>query len=161
MGRGEFVSLMAHLRWADECAWQSLARVADPPTRTVELYAHIIGTEETWLARITGNPARMAVWPDWPLERVHEMSALVHRELGVLAESVEADGGSRAVDYVNSAGQAFRSRVADMLRHVAQHGSYHRGQIALLLRGDGLVPEPTDYIAFVRGAPAATRSPCD
>jgi hypothetical protein len=29
------------------------------------------------------------------------------------------------------------------------------------LREAGLVSEPTDYIAFVRGAPAATRSPRD
>ena len=159
--RGEFLSLMAHLRWADERTWQSLARIDDPPTRTVELYAHIIGAEETWLARMTGNLARMPVWPDWPLDRVHEMADMVHRELAILAESMEADGGSREVDYVNSAGQAFKSTVADMVRHVAQHGAYHRGQIAMLLRGDGLVPEPTNYIAFVRGAPAATRLPSD
>jgi uncharacterized damage-inducible protein DinB len=161
MERGEFPSLVAHLRWADERAWQSLTRVADPPAKAIELYAHITGAEETWLARITGRPARMPVWPDWSLERVHEMAALVHRELTSLADSIEAAGGDRDVAYVNSAGQAFRSTVADMLRHVAQHGAYHRGQIALLLRQDGLVPEPTDYIAFVRGAPAATRLPRD
>lgn len=159
MAREEFPTLVAHLRWADERVWQSLARVADPPARAVELYAHIIGAEETWLARITGNPARMAVWPDWPLDRVQEVAGLVHRELAALAESLDADGGAREVDYVNSAGQAFQSTVGDMLRHVAQHGAYHRGQIAMLLREDGLVPEPTDYIAFVRGAPAATRLP--
>jgi uncharacterized damage-inducible protein DinB len=44
-----------------------------------------------------------------------------------------------------------------MLTHVAMHGSYHRGQIAAALRAGGDIPSPTDYIAFVRGAPAATR----
>jgi uncharacterized damage-inducible protein DinB len=38
------------------------------------------------------------------------------------------------------------------------HGAYHRGQIALLIRQAGAVPAPTDYVAFVRGAPTATRS---
>jgi uncharacterized damage-inducible protein DinB len=42
---------------------------------------------------------------------------------------------------------------------VALHGSYHRGQIALLVRAGGSTPAPTDYIAFIRGAPAATRTP--
>ncbi len=161
MERGEFPSLVAHLRWADERVWESLARVGDPPAKCVGLYAHIVGAEETWLARIRGTPARIGVWPDWPLERVHEMAAQVHRELSMLAAATESDGGAREVDYVNSAGQAFRSTVADMLRQVALHGSYHRGQIAMLLRAEGLVPEPTDYIAFVRGAPAATRLPRD
>lgn len=161
MGRGEFPSLVAHLRWADERVWQSLARVPDPPARAVELYAHIIGAEETWLARMTGNPARMPVWPDWPLDRVHEQAGQVHRELTALADAIDGAGEAREVDYVNSAGQAFRSTVGDMLRQVGLHGAYHRGQIALLLRDDGLVPEPSDYIAFVRGVPAATRLPRD
>jgi uncharacterized damage-inducible protein DinB len=67
---------------------------------------------------------------------------------------LELDG---EVTYVNSAGQEFRSTRRDMLLHVALHGCYHRGQVALLLREAGAVPEPTDYIAFVRGVPAATR----
>lgn len=159
MERSEFPSLVAHLRWADERTWQSLARVADPPARALELYAHIIGAAETWLARITGKPARLAVWPDWPIDRVHELAGLIHGELGALADTIDGAGEAREIDYVNSAGQSFRSTVGDMLRQVALHGAYHRGQIAMLLRDDGLVPEPTDYIAFVRGAPAATRLP--
>ena len=31
-------------------------------------------------------------------------------------------------------------------------------QIALLIRQAGAVPAPTDYVAFVRGAPTATQS---
>ena len=63
----------------------------------------------------------------------------------------------RDVTYTNSAGQEFTSRVEDILLHVVMHGSYHRGQVAMLIRDGGGTPAPTDYIAFVRGAPAATR----
>jgi uncharacterized damage-inducible protein DinB len=44
-----------------------------------------------------------------------------------------------------------------MLVHVALHGQYHRGQVALLLRASGFEPATTDYIAWTRGVPAATR----
>jgi uncharacterized damage-inducible protein DinB len=47
--------------------------------------------------------------------------------------------------------------VDDILLHVALHGSYHRGQVALLVREAANKPAPTDYIGFVRGVPAATR----
>ena len=63
----------------------------------------------------------------------------------------------RGVTYRNSAGEEYTSTVEDILLHVALHGAYHRGQIARALRQGGAVPEPTDYIAFTRGAPAATR----
>jgi uncharacterized damage-inducible protein DinB len=63
----------------------------------------------------------------------------------------------KPITYRNSAGDQFTSTIEDILTHVAMHGSYHRGQIAASLRAGGDSPSPTDYIAFVRGAPAATR----
>ena len=36
------------------------------------------------------------------------------------------------------------------------HGSYHRGQVTMLVRDAGAEPQPTDYNRFVRGVPAAT-----
>ncbi|MFQ5740386.1 MAG: DinB family protein [Acidobacteriota bacterium] len=35
---------------------------------------------------------------------------------------------------------------------------YHRGKVNLLLRQAGHAPAATDFIAFVRGAPAATEA---
>jgi len=63
----------------------------------------------------------------------------------------------RGVTYRNSAGQQFTSAVEDILLHLCLHGAYHRGQIAWALRRGGAIPVSTDFIAFVRGAPAATR----
>lgn len=62
------------------------------------------------------------------------------------------------ISYRNSAGASFTSTLEEILLHVALHGSYHRGQIAMILRNAGETPAPTDFIAFARGAPAATRA---
>ncbi|MFL5508025.1 MAG: DinB family protein, partial [Gemmatimonadaceae bacterium] len=59
--------------------------------------------------------------------------------------------------YKNSAGEQFTSSVENILTHVFMHGSYHRGQVASLVRAGGDTPSPTDYIFFTRGSPAATR----
>jgi hypothetical protein len=42
---------------------------------------------------------------------------------------------------------------------IALHGAYHRGQVALVVRGGGGEPASTDYIGFVRGVPAARTVP--
>ncbi|MGH7670969.1 MAG: DinB family protein, partial [Gemmatimonadaceae bacterium] len=62
------------------------------------------------------------------------------------------------VAYRNSAGKEFSSAVGEMLTQVATHGCYHRGQIAALVRAAGDEPQSTDFIAFARGAPSATKS---
>ena len=67
------------------------------------------------------------------------------------------DATDAPITYRNRAGDQFTSTLDAILTHVALHGSYHRGQIAALLRGADQTPNPTDYIAFRRGAPAATR----
>jgi uncharacterized damage-inducible protein DinB len=73
-------------------------------------------------------------------------------------ERQDAASLERTVHYRNSAGAEFESKMSDILLHVALHGSYHRGKIAAALRAGHAEPAPSDYIAFVRGVPAATRA---
>ena len=148
--------LFAHLAWADAHAIQALREAGDPP-RARELMAHIVGAELVWLARIEGRRADVDVWPTLSLYQLGIHAGKVREGYDRLLAGLDEGGVTREVHYVNSAGLAFTSTVCDILLHVALHGSYHRGQVALLVREGGAMPARTDYIAFVRGAPAATR----
>jgi len=149
--------LYRHLRWADERALDALRRAPGPPGQALEIYAHVLGAERVWLDRLLERPASMPVWPQLDFQGCAALAAAVHAGYGAYLGSLDEPALSREVAYVNSAGAAFRSRVDDILLHVALHGTYHRGQVALLLRRAGAVPEPTDYIALARGVAAATR----
>ena len=151
--------LFAHLAWADEHVLQSLRDAGDDASQAEELFAHILGSEIVWLSRIQGRQSDVPVWPSLSLDECAALAARVRGEYDRLLASLDEQGLSRLVHYRNSAGLEFDSKVEDMLVHVALHGAYHRGQIALLLRAGGSTPAATDYIAFVRGAPAATRTP--
>jgi uncharacterized damage-inducible protein DinB len=54
------------------------------------------------------------------------------------------------VEYRNSQGEPWSSRVEDILTHVLFHSAYHRGQIALQMRVSGMEPAYTDFIHAVR-----------
>ena len=151
--------LVAHLRWADDRTLAALRSATAPPPKALELYAHILGAEHVWVARLRRQAATAPVWPPAELAGCAALAAANHAELTGYLAALDGDALEREVPYTNSAGQFFRSTVSDILLHVALHGCYHRGQVALLLREAGAEPQPTDYIAFVRGAPAATRSP--
>lgn len=151
--------LYEHLAWADERVLGALAASDDRPPRAFELYAHVLGAEHVWLARLRQVKPEQAVWP----VLTHEQCATLARDnqagFGRYIDRLDDAALGNPVSYTNSAGAVFRSRVDDILMHVAMHGSYHRGQVALLMREAGFEPSPTDYIAFTRGAPAATRRP--
>jgi len=151
--------LFDHLEWADDRTLRSLREAPAIPPKALELFAHILGAEHVWLARLRQTPARVPVWPSLDLD---QCAALAHENkagYGALLHGLQDDGLRTEVPYTNSAGASFRTPVEDILLHVALHGCYHRGQVAILLRQNEAVPQPTDYIAFVRGAPAATGSP--
>ena len=151
-----FDALLAHLRWADRAVLEAL-RAAPAHASALELFSHVIGAEETWLARLEQRDPRAAVWPDITLDEAAELARSVHDSLDRWIASADDERLAAHVTYRNSAGRQFTTRVSDILTHVMMHGSYHRGQIALLLRQSGATPAPTDYVAFIRGAPAATR----
>jgi uncharacterized damage-inducible protein DinB len=148
-------TLIDHMAWADDAALRSL-RQPDVPQRALDLYAHVLGAEHVWLARLEQRSPSVAVWPEGSVVLCERLARENQQAFRVFVEQLDDAGRRRAVRYRNSAGQEFESVIEDILLHVAMHGSYHRGQVALLVRDAGLEPQPTDFIAFVRGAPAAT-----
>ena len=156
---GHLRKLIAHLKWADAAALEALRRSSGSDTRALTIYSHVLGAEAVWLARLAGRPSDVAVWPILPLEQAASLAERNAAELDALLVSLSPDDLGREIDYRTSDGRAFRSSIEDILLHVALHGSYHRGQIALLIRGGGGEPASTDYIAFIRGAPAARTVP--
>lgn len=150
-------SLFAHMTWADERALLSLESAGVVPLRALELFNHVLGTEAEWLARLEERPCEIAIWPSFGLAECRATALRNRNAYAAYLSRLLPDDLDRLVPYRNSRGVPFESRVEDILLHVAMHGSYHRGQVALVVRAEGEEPNATDYIAFVRGAPAATR----
>jgi uncharacterized damage-inducible protein DinB len=148
--------LFEHAAWANASVVAALEN-QDVADDIVELFAHVLGAEEIWLSRLQGRQAALAVWPALAKGELRAAATANAARYQAYLDSLSPDDVAREVAYVNSAGEAFRTAIGDILTHVAMHGSYHRGQVALRMRRDGGVPAPTDFIAFVRGAPAATR----
>lgn len=149
--------LWDHAAWADAVVWAALeALPAGPPVAALREYAHVLGAEEVWLARLEQRPARTAVWPDLPMADVRDLARSMREGYTrYLAELANTDL-NRGIQYTNTAGRTFTTPIGDILLHVMLHGQYHRGKVNLLLRTSDLAPAPVDYITFVRGVPAAT-----
>jgi len=149
--------LFGHLAWADAMAIGALRNARNPPAKALEILSHVLGAEEVWLSRLQHRPAAVAVWPMLSVPECAELAEANRKGFEAYVAELGGEDVDRAVAYVNSAGQAFESKAWDILVHVAMHGSYHRGQVMVLLRSAGQEPAATDYIAYVRGVAAATR----
>ena len=59
---------------------------------------------------------------------------------------------ARVVEYRTLAGKAYADPLAGLMRHLVNHSTYHRGQVATQMRHVGLVPPTTDLIEYMRRA---------
>lgn len=149
-------SLLDHMEWADAKVLDALRASPGIDPHAHEQFAHVLGAAAIWLSRIEGVKSPVPVWPQLTLDECASLAQTVHRGYRTLLERpTELE---RTITYTNSAGTTFSNRVLDIVLHVAMHGSYHRGMTSILTRRGGGVAAPTDFIAFIRGMPTATRS---
>jgi uncharacterized damage-inducible protein DinB len=121
---------------------------------TVGRMAHILSAEKLWLERVLKQPQSMPVWPSSTIDDctvlADEMSVAWQHFLTRLGNQFAPGSLDDKVEYRNSKGEPWSSRVEDILTHVLFHSAYHRGQIALQMRAAGTEPAYTDFIHAVR-----------
>jgi uncharacterized damage-inducible protein DinB len=147
--------MVDHLRWADAETLESLQRPGAATPRAVDVFAHVLAAENVWISRVLGRPPAVSVWPSLNLLECASLAESTHRLIDDVVRTLDDEGGERMVHYTNSAGVEYDSKVSDIFTHMILHAMYHRGQVAMLVRDAGAEPRATDYIALVRGAPAA------
>ena len=146
--------LFDHAAWADDKVLAVLRaeNAATDHPDAMRLVAHLLAAERVWLLRLRGeDSSRAEIWPDMPLREMEVLSQQNRSGYDQYLPDLSDDAFQQVVVYRNSAGKAFRTPAIDILTHVALHGSYHRGQVARVIRQGGGQPVNTDYIAYVRG----------
>ena len=150
MNTSDFLRMFAYDHWANRECLKAMRGGGAVSNETVGRIAHILSGEKLWLERIRRTPQSMPVWPSSTIDECEaladEMAAAWRSYLTKLAPL----GLEEKVEYRNSKGEAWSSRVEDVLTHVLMHSAYHRGQIALEMRAAGMEPAYTDFIRAVR-----------
>ncbi len=114
--------------------------------------AHIIWVEWLWLRRWQGeSPTSLPDWVRKPnLGELGVQLGIVESERAShLAALIDADL-DRDVAYRGTDGRAFSLPLGQQVRHVVNHSTYHRGQLAAQLRQMGRTPPNTDYARYLR-----------
>jgi uncharacterized damage-inducible protein DinB len=113
---------------------------------------HLFQADSIWLDRLQGRPT--GVLADYAAPGC--TYELRDASLGVLDNMVDWAGTlseadwSREMFYKTLAGAAYTSPLWQMVLHVVNHGSHHRGQITGMLRQLGIKPVNLDLIGFYR-----------
>ena len=118
-----------------------------------ETVVHTYAAEWAWHSRWQGQSPTALMTSDAFPDVAAIRSAWVDHEKKMRAflERLGEDGVTRVIDYKLLSGQPGSSPCWQMLQHVVNHASYHRGQVTTMLRQLGVEPAKSmDMIAFYR-----------
>jgi uncharacterized damage-inducible protein DinB len=156
----EVAKLLDYNRWANARTLESVAPLTQeeldrklggsfPSVR--ETLVHIYAAEWIWLERWRGTSPKGLPSPDEmkTLDGLKERWARVEEERSQFARGLSADRLGETIAYFNLAGEGRKNRLGELFVHVVNHCSYHRGQVATMLRQLGRKPLSTDYVLYL------------
>ncbi len=110
---------------------------------------HLLSANFIWLNRIKGLPkSEYKLWGEYSLAQLKTMVEEADKQW---MDFIQSQGDfNRLLKYNNYVGDYFENNVEQIMIHLVNHGSYHRGQVAMLLRQKGFEPVNTDYITYDR-----------
>lgn len=165
----ELRELYHYNRWAGSRMLDACAAVPDEALgrdlgssfpSVLATLGHIVSAEWIWLERWRGRspPGVPADWSLSGLEAIRERSSLVWDDQERFLVTLTGERLRAPVEYRNTRGEGFVAPLYQLMRHVVNHSSYHRGQVVTLLRQLGFPAVATDLVLYHREQ-AATAQP--
>lgn len=159
-GIARFTKQLAAETLANDLTLKSLASVPEHGRhsgafqRASQLLPHNQIARRVWLCRLKGEKPEMPKdwFPSWTPEETRGVCAELDAAWATYLSTITDADLARETQYTSSEGKRYTSLVEDILIHVFNHSTYHRGQIARLVTECGGERAGTDYIAFRRTA---------
>lgn len=144
-----FLKLYQYNAWANERVISCLTSQQVNDKKTLSIFGHVLAAQFLWLHRIKGlAPPNVKLWGDYSLDTLQKMVTDANQQWLDFVESTEPF--DRELTYTNYTGDPYTNNVESIMMHLVNHCSYHRAQVALLLRQNGLEPINTDLITYDR-----------
>lgn len=148
----------ADLRFLDACRKLSAEQYAEPEPfekgwpSIRSIVVHLAGGNDIWARRLLGeSPMSRPTEADLPsLDSASALLMDAHdRFANPILPAMTPERLASAWTYRNCSGVTFTTPLWAVLRHLVNHGTYHRGQLASKLSRKGITPPVTDLVYWV------------
>lgn len=144
-----FLKLYHYNAWANERVLSCLMRQSVIDEKVLTIFGHVLAAQFLWLHRIKDlPPPNVKLWGDYSLEALEKMAVEANQRWLEFVET--SDSFDSEMTYKNYVGELYTNNVETIMMHLVNHCSYHRAQVALLLRQKGFEPINTDLITYDR-----------
>ena len=144
-----FLKLYRYNAWSNSRVLNCLESQRVTDEKILSLLGHIVAAQFLWLHRIKAlPPPDVKLWGHYSLPQLVKLADEAGKQWLAFVE--QTDNFNRELSYTNYVGDPYTNNVETIMIHLVNHSSYHRAQIATLLRQKGLEPINTDFITYDR-----------
>lgn len=155
-------TLMRYKAWANELVFAAAAKLPEAeviaPRKIVfgnllRTLNHVHAMDEVWRAHLEGRPHGYATRnPEAcpPLAELREAQKAMDAWWVGYADALPEAKRDEVVNFRFIGGGPGSMTRRDILLHVANHGTYHRGNVASMMYQAGIAPPTTDLPVFLR-----------
>jgi uncharacterized damage-inducible protein DinB len=157
---GHLQTLMRYKAWANELVFAAAAKLPQAeltaPRKIVfgnmlRTLNHVYAMDEVWRAHLEGRPhgyttRNPETCPSLP--ELHDAQLGMDAWFVGYADSLSEENEIVHFRFIGGGPGAMTRR--DILLHVANHGTYHRGNVAAMMYQAGVTPPTTDLPVFLR-----------
>jgi len=102
---------------------------------------HVFGADRLWLARLKGEPATTYLTdPDYRFTVLQNDWPALYQRWKEWAGGLTDEAAQTDVSYSDMRGNPWRQPLGQLVLHVVNHGTHHRGQVSGFLRAMGHAP---------------------
>lgn len=125
---------------------EQFAQMGTVPEKCIRLFSSILNVHHVWNHRILGEPS------DFKVSQVQELKnwESIHYENQRTSFEIitNTDDFNKRIDYENDKSRVFGSEIKDILFHIINNATHHRGQILMDFQSFGIESELLDYIFY-------------
>lgn len=141
------VEIMNYTQKADSLIIEIFEKNETIPSKAITLFSHVLNAQHIWASRVLEKASLYGVWEEHLPETFRSIAENNFKLFESIFEKVDL---AKMITYSNSSGVTYSNLVSDILFHAINHSTYHRGQIASLLKASTIHPPVTDYIMIKR-----------
>lgn len=142
-----FLKQLDYELWANNMLIKAISEANTPEERVYELLSHILIAPNIWLKRILDETLTNKLWNKLTLEDCTQLSQVNYEEwCKFISNKTDEELGQHI--FFPFMGEPSKITIEDLLTHLVNHSSYHRGQIIVRLKGKLEQLPLSTYIAF-------------
>ena len=146
-----FKRLFKYNDWANQRIYICIEENHITDEKIISHLSHMISVEHIWLLRIRGLPTSpFPVWKNYSISELDTMIMESKDNWEKYLEEHKMDTFEEMIFYTDSEGKKWENTINQIITHVINHSTHHRGEIVRLLRERGIEVPQTDYLFYMR-----------